>query len=1026
MTLASPHWLLLLVPAAVAWWLARPGSVWLAWLRGIAYGLIVLAMCEPRIVLPERAGTVVVLADRSASMPADAAARQLEMIGLVQQAMSPDDRLAVVSFGEKVAVEQEPAVDAVERFEQAVGGDASDLAGALRRALALIPADGGGRVLVLGDGRYTGTSPGGEAALAAARGIAIDHRELSRPAVGDLAVVRVNAPESVQPGEAFMLTGWVDAASPGTVDVELYRGDTRIAATRRDLPAGLTRLTFRDRAAEPGALDYRLQLVAAEADPIPENDAGRFIVGVEGDKPLLVVTDAPGQGLANLLRAGGLSVQARLPGEVDASLTALSGYSGVVLENVALPDLPAEMPGQLAALVPSTGTGLLMTGGQRSFGPGGYYRSPLDPLLPVSMELRQEHRKLSLAIVVALDRSGSMAMTVAGGRTKMDLANLGTAEVVDLLGPMDELGVLAVDSAPHQIVALGRVDNKEAIRRRVLSIESMGGGIYIYEALAAAAGMLADATPQTRHIILFADAQDSEEPGRYATLLKNARRANITVSVIGLGKDTDVDAPLLKDVASLGGGRAYFTEDPAKLPQLFAQDTFVVARSSFIEEPTAVEPTGALVAMTGRAFTDPPAVGGYNLNYLKPDASPAMVTRDEYAAPLLASWQAGLGRVATYAGEADGKFTGPIAGWAELGELFSSLARWVAAGDRQLPDTLLARQRVDEGRLVVELLLDPERPEASLTTEPRVTVLFGRPGTPPQTLELPMRYTAPDTLAADVPLAGSDVALATLDLGPTGRVTLPPTRLLYSPEYLPQERDGSATLKALAATTRGTARADLASIWDDLVPVPRAVSVAHWLWLAAVAVLLIEVLERRTAWVSQGTMSMLARAPSTRTAPSETDAEDEPKTAPPRRRPSKRVKVDKVDPTDAPPTAPGRPGPARPPTADIPPPAPAGRAGVDPRGSQTQGRPPHRSRPLTPAAAYYIPIRERYSGTPVAPSTCSENSAPAASSSPPELPSASPPADVRYIVPRSGPPNATLVILSVGIAIRSTSRPASS
>ena len=897
MTLASPHWLLLLVPAAVAWYLARPGGVWLRWLRATAYALIVLAMCEPRVVLPDRAGTVVVLADRSASMPADAAARQLEMIDLVQQAMSPDDRLAVVTFGERVAVEQQPAVGGVERFEQQVGPDASDLAGALRRGLSLVPADGSGRVLLLSDGRYTGPPPGGEAARAAARNVPIDYRDLSRPAVGDLAVVRVDAPESVQPGEAFMITGWVSATSPRAVDVELWRGNTRLAAARRDLPPGLTRLTFRDRAAEPGALDYRLQLIPAEADPIPENNAGRFIVGVEGDKPVLVVTDAPGQGLANLLRAGGLTVQARSPGEVDASLTSLGDYAAVILENVALPDLPPDLPGQLAALVPATGTGLFMTGGQRSFGPGGYYRSPLDPLLPVSMELRQEHRKLSLAIVVALDRSGSMAAPVAGGRTKMDLANLGTAEVVDLLGPMDELGVLAVDSAPHQIVALGRVDDKDAIRRRVLSIDSMGGGIYVYEALAAAAGMLADATPQTRHIILFADAQDAEEPGRYATLLKNARRANITVSVIGLGTDTDSDAPLLKDVASLGGGRAYFTTDPAKLPQLFAQDTFVVARSSFIEDPTPVAPTGALAAMTGRPFTDPPPVGGYNLNYLKPDASLGIVTADEYTAPLLASWQAGLGRVATYSGEADGRFTGPIAGWNDLGELFTSLARWVAARDHQLPDTLLARQRVDDGRLVVELLLDPERPEASLQTEPRVTVLTGRPGSPPTTVDLPLRYTAPDTLAADVPLSGGDVALATLDLGTTGRVTLPPARLLYSPEYLPRDRDGRATLDTLADTTRGSARADLGSIWADLAPVPRFVPVAHWLWLAAVAVLLIEVLERRTAWVSQGMMSLLGRVPTGRAkrddaavdAGAAADLDTSAKPAKPRRpRPAKR------------------------------------------------------------------------------------------------------------------------------------------
>ncbi len=50
LTLAAPHWLLLLVPAAVAWWLARPGGLWLRAMRAVVYGLVVLAMCEPRLV----------------------------------------------------------------------------------------------------------------------------------------------------------------------------------------------------------------------------------------------------------------------------------------------------------------------------------------------------------------------------------------------------------------------------------------------------------------------------------------------------------------------------------------------------------------------------------------------------------------------------------------------------------------------------------------------------------------------------------------------------------------------------------------------------------------------------------------------------------------------------------------------------------------------------------------------------------------------------------------------------------------
>src|SRR5262249_45825599 len=161
-------------------------------------------------------------------------------------------------------------------------------------------------------------------------------------------------------------------------------------------------------------------------------------------------------------------------------------------------------------------------------------------------------------MVVALDRSGSMAVPVGGGRTKMDLANLGTAQVLDLLSPMDELGVLAVDTVPHVIAPLAPVTDKEPIRSKIPRIESMGGGIYVYEALAASAKMLLTAKAGTRHIILFADAADAEEPGNYKDLVDKCVSAGITVSVIGLGKRTDSDGPLLEDIAKRGKGRVFF------------------------------------------------------------------------------------------------------------------------------------------------------------------------------------------------------------------------------------------------------------------------------------------------------------------------------------------------------------------------------------------------------------------------------------------------------------------------------------
>ena len=328
----------------------------------------------------------------------------------------------------------------------------------------------------------------------------------------------------------------------------------------------------------------------------------------------------------------------------------------------------------LSAWITETGGGLLTSGGRNAYGTGGYFKSPLEAILPVSMELRREHRKLSLAIVVALDRSGSMAMTVPGGRRKIELADVATCEVLNQLSGSDQFGCLAVDSIAHEIVPLSDLSTKVDMESKILKIDSMGGGIFIYEALEKAAAMISTATAGTRHIILFADAADSEEPGDYKDLLDKCGKAGITVSVIGLGTEQDRDADLLKDIGHRGGGQCMFTQDAHELPRLFAQDTFLVSRSTFVDEPTAIRTTAGMVMLTPQPWGELPQVGGYNLCYLRPGANLAAVTLDEYQAPLVAAWQAGVGRVLCYTGEADGKYTGPIATWPQAGEFFCSLA----------------------------------------------------------------------------------------------------------------------------------------------------------------------------------------------------------------------------------------------------------------------------------------------------------------------------------------------------------------
>ena len=851
MILHYPVWLLLAVPLAASLLLWRLPTPLLLGFRITTVVLVLLAMCGLAIKLPSRAGTIVVIADRSDSMPPGSDTSQKEAINLIRSSMTGDQRLAVVSFGRRASIEQVTDGAEFAGFAGEVGRDESNLSEALERALALIPQGSPGRVLVLSDGRWTGKDPANAAWRAAARGIAIDYRALERSAANDAAISHIEAPGTVSPGEAFMINVWIRSPVQQDISYELLRGDQRLAAGKRNVSSGQTRLTFRDQAGQPGTYSYTLRIAGSGEDPVPENNSARLLIGIQGPKPLMCLTASNQSGLARLLEAGGLSVKTAPPESFAWSLEELSNYSALLIENVPADKIGTRGMENISAWVKETGAGLMITGGKNAYGPGGYYRSPLEAIIPVSMELKREHRKLSMAIVIAMDRSGSMAVPAGGGRTKMDLANLAAVQVLDLMSPVDEFGVIAVDSSPHTIIDLAPPENAPQIRDEILRIESAGGGIFIYEALAASAQMLVDAEAGTRHIILFADAADSEEPGKYRELISKCEQAGITISVVGLGKPSDPDADLLRDIAHRGGGRVFFTENPEELPRLFAQDTFVVARSTFVDEPTPVQFTGGAVSLTGRQFAAPPALGGYNLCYLRPEANLGAITVDDYKAPVIASWQAGLGRVLCYTGEADGAYAGEIARWSEAGELFTSLARWTAGEANMLPGSFMVTEELRNGVAVVRLHLDPERDGEPFDVVPGLSILRGIAGSKPLGEKLALKWTSADTLEAEIPLRGSETALATVELAGAKNVTLSPVCLPYSPEFRPVEADsGLLALENLGKATGGRERANLASVWKDLPRLPRMLDMTPWLLAMSLILLLAEVLERRTGLLS--------------------------------------------------------------------------------------------------------------------------------------------------------------------------------
>jgi von Willebrand factor type A domain len=851
-----PIWLLLALPLAISIVVWRPP---IRALRIALFAAIVLAMAGLALQLPSRAGTVVVVADRSLSMPRDADALERELANTIASKRPSGSNLAVVSFGSDAQVELPPGAARLGSFVMPPGQPESSLQRGLDAALSLIPPGAPGRIVLLTDGRWSGQDPTQAMLFAADRGIPVDYRMIERGSASDLAIERVDAPSSVTPGEAFVIRASIRSPAGGDARITLRRGNAIVAQGTEHLVAGENRIVLRDRAGGGGLLAYTLEAQSAAPDPLPENNRARFLVGVSGPKPVLVVSGNPSSRFAALLGASGVAVDANP--QPAWTLETLANHSAVVLDNVSANAIGNAGMQTLRSWVTSAGGGLMLTGGRASYAAGGYFRSPLDPLLPVSMELRREHRKLRMSIVVTMDRSGSMAMAAGGGRTKMDLADLSAVQVLDLLSPNDELGVIAVDSAAHVVADLDPIEGREQeLRRRIMSVESMGGGIFIYEALAASANMLITAHAETKHILLFADASDSEEPGDYKELLARCAKANITVSVVGLGTPQDSDAELLRDIARRGGGQAYFTDDPAELPRLFAQDTFIVARSAMVDVPTPLQATAALTSMTGRGFGALPPAGGFNLTYLRDGASPAVLTADEYHAPFVATWQAGLGRVLTYAGETDGALTGALGRWPEIGSFDASLVRWTAGGEAPLPGDMLVTQRVENGAARIDLQLDPERTTPGVTQPPEVATLAGLPGRAPAITKAKMRWTSPDTLTLEVPLRGEQTYLSSVQIPGAGRVTLPPVTLPYSPEYAPS-LDGRATLERISRVTGGQERLAMEDVWAGLARRRQPVALTPWLLALAVLLLLVEVIERRMRIVTTYVAAAPAPAP---------------------------------------------------------------------------------------------------------------------------------------------------------------------
>ena len=833
MTFTSPEYFLLISALALLGWFWR-GLKLHSPLRAILLLLAVVALTEPIIQHQQNSLDLYVLLDRSDSTE-DLIDKGLPEWQRLLEASKPSrrDTLHFINYASEVAE---------------VGADGSSFTGsrkltktglALQSIAAQKDEKRPTRVLLFTDG-YS-TEPLQEAAAQMqAQGIPLDFRLIRDETENDSHIARLGFPERVQVGEPFLISITVKGSSDATFPLILRRNGQTLTESSMTLVNGQATVEFTDRIPRSGGFEYQAE-IRPENDAHPGNNRANRWIEVTGGPRIVLATRYQDDPVAKALTALDFTVETVTePASLKPGL--LAGARAVILNNVPAHEIPNDFMKSLDFFVREQGGGLLMAGGQHSFGSGGYFQSPVDALLPVSMELKSEHRKLAVALAIVIDRSGSMSVEVGGGKTKIDLADTGAANAIDLLGPMDQIAVFAVDSEATKTIPLTRIDNKkQELGDRVMKIRSSGGGIYVYVGLKAAWDELKKSPAGTRHVILFSDASDSEEPGDYKKLIQEMTDNGATISVIGLGTDKDSDSALLVDVAKRGNGRMFFSDQPMDIPKIFAQETVAIARSAFVKDPVGVQATGRWSEISPKSLDWFKQVDGYNLSYAREDATVSLVSTDEYLAPLVAHARRGLGRSAAVSFPLGGEYSETVRNWPGYGDFMQTLGRFLMGEDT--PPGIALRHRLDGTRLTLDLFYDEGVWSQKLAAlPPKIRLRDDASGT---TQDLSWRRIAPGHFSLSRELEEGSVVRGAVQVGehafPFGPLSVGSSvEWAFDPERITE-------LRATSNQTNGRELLDLSNAWLRPTFIAET-SLSLPLGIALLLIILVEALLTRTGW----------------------------------------------------------------------------------------------------------------------------------------------------------------------------------
>jgi len=812
-------WGLLLIPLTVGLGLIgrRSWSKARLWaglgLRALLLALIVLALAGLQIHLPSSTLSVVFVLDKSDSIAPPQQAGGEETIRLAIQAMPSGDRAAVVVFGKDALVERLAGPETgLAALASVPVTTRTDISSALQLALALFPDEGAKRIILLSDGRENLNQALQQAEIAGMEEIEVRYSPLSGDTgTAEVLVERLEAPVQTRQGQNITLAIAIRSTVTTGATLRVLADGEPVESREVLLKPGSNAFDIPIPEQAPGFHRFRVQIVPDRDNRLQNNESSAFTV-VQGPPAVLLVEGQAGEAknLEDALRAAKVVTTTISPQHLPGTLAELAQYDAIALVDVPADQMPVSAMDNLPAYVRDLGRALLTVGGENAYGAGGYLRTPLETALPVNMDVQSKKRESNLALVLTVDKSGSMGRCHCDspdlnqsytaretGLPKVDIAKEAIMRSANALSQQDYVGVVAFDAVARWAYPLHLLPDQTTLENAIGAVKAEGQ-TNLQSGLEAAFASLQQVEARRKHVILLTDGW-SRSGDLIATVTK-MHAAGITVSIVAAGGGS---AENLKELATLGGGRYYAATDMLQVPDIFLKETVTSVGEYLIEEPFYPVPANPSPILRGIDTAKLPLLKGYNGTTAKNTARIDLLT--PRGDPLLASWQYGLGRAAAWTSDLKGKWSAELVAWDGFPRLMAQLAAWLIPPAAE--EGLSARVSQQEQGSLLQLGVNDAKGSPLNNINANAHVILPNL----KTEDIPLKQVGAGQYAATAAFDEPGTYLVTLsakdDIRPIGQIT---TGLVvpYSPEY----RAGTLNLdllERLAALTRPkTAPAD--------------------------------------------------------------------------------------------------------------------------------------------------------------------------------------------------------------------------